>query len=500
MRVLHVFAASFSAIAVGSLFGAAGCSSSSSGPSVDPGPAAWNRTVTRPDDATAASSRSSCTYKAGALPAETLGTSTPVDKDIPVTKIIVLMQENRSFDSYYSQFPKWANRSDIDVAADDVTNPEQVGTPGSPTHARQHAPHKCTYDTDHSWAASHLEYDDGANDGFWQANNDPGQPNGTGSGDRALYYYDQTDLPIYYDLANKFGIADNYHCSLLGPTWPNRMYLYSATSFGVTYKSTFPDLTGKPYPDVMTSVFDELAQRQVSFNIYKNTVPGISVVYATQALTRWGTNPFKTIDGDTSGGTGSLMTDLAAGTLPQVSFIDGALRDEGPLGNDEHPPANIEIGQKFVADILIALMKSPDWPNVAFFLTYDENGGFYDHVPPPPACPPDDTPASLVAEDANWPGGFDRYGFRVPLIVISPYVKKGYVSHNVYDHTSITRFIEAKFKLPALTNRDANADPLMDFFDFKNPPYKTPPTLTEPTVDDSESNYCSTTYPASGGF
>lgn len=497
MRTLARLVVSATAIVLGAFFvgacdeGTVPSTPGDGGADGSTAPAAWDRAVTRPDDATAASQRSACGYKAGALPGETLGQSTPVDKDIPIQKILVLMQENRSFDHYFSKLPAFAGRNDIEVAPDDASNPEKVGTPGSPTHPRAHAPHKCTYDTDHSWHASHLEYDDGKNDGFWQANNDPSQPNGTGSGDRALYYYDQTDLPFYYQLASTFGIADHYHCGLLGPTWPNRMYLYSATSFGLT-DNVFPDLTSKPYPDNMTSIFDELAQRGVSFNIYANTTPGISVVYATQAISRWGANPIKSRN--------DLMTDLANGTLPQVSFIDGDLRDEGPVDNDEHPPSNIQIGQKFVADIVIALTQSPDWKQSAFFLTYDENGGFYDHVVPPPACPPDDSPAKLSGDDANYPGGFDRYGFRVPLLVVSPYVKKAYTSHNVYDHTSITRFIEAKFKLPALTNRDANADALMDFFDFQNPPFVTPPALTEPTVDDNESTYCSSTYPKSGGF
>ncbi len=475
--------------AAGGLFIEA-CSSSSSGPTVLPGPAAWNRAVTRPDDATAASKRAACGYQAGALPGETLGASTPVDTDIPIQKIVVIMQENRSFDSYYSSFPKFANRTDVEVAPDSVTVPEQIGVAGSPTHGRAHAPHKCTLDTDHSWHASHEDYDDGKMDGFWQANNDPTQPNGTGSGDRALYYYDQTDLPFYYNLANTFGIADHYHCGMLGPTWPNRMFFYSATSFGAT-DNTFPDLTGKGYPDVMTSIFDELEQRQVSWNIFADSTPGAAVVYATSIVSRWGRNPILR--------SGDLMTQIAAGTLPQVSFIDGLLGEEGPAGNDEHPPGDVEIGQKFVADIILALEKSPDWQHIAFFLTYDEGGGFYDHVVPPNACAPDSTAAILNGDDAQYPGGFDRYGFRVPLLVVSPYAKKAYVSHNTYDHTSVTRFIETKFRLPALTNRDANADPLMDFFDFKNPPYMTPPSLTEPSIDPNEANYCTTTYSKSAG-
>jgi phospholipase C len=489
MRAARRVVITFSFFAVGATMSAAGCNEGTI-PSAMPGPAAWNRAVTRPDDATAASMRASCGYKAGALPAETLGASTPVDNDIPIQKIVVIMQENRSFDSYFSSFAKFANRTDIEVAPDNVTVPQKINTPGSPTVARAHAPHKCTLDTDHSWKASHEDYDNGLNDGFFQANNDPSQPNDEGDGARALFYYDQTDIPFYYNLANTFGIADHYHCGLLGPTWPNRMYFYSATSFGHT-DNTFPDLTGKDYPDVMTSIFDELEQRQISWNIFADSTPGAAVVYATSIVSRWGRNPILR--------SGDLMTAIAAGTLPQVSFIDGELGEEGPAGNDEHPPGDIEIGQQNVANIILALEKSPDWGHVAFFLTYDEGGGFYDHVVPPNACAPDSTAAILNGDDAQYPGGFDRYGYRVPLVVVSPYAKKGYVSHNIYDHTSITRFIETKFRLPALTNRDANADPLMDFFDFQNPPFVTPPALTAPSVDPNEANYCKATYSNSAG-
>ena len=497
MQAVRRVAVTFSIFAVGAVFTAAGCDEGSlpsapvdAGTDATAGPAAWNRPITRPDDATAAATRKSCGYKAGDLPGETLGASTPVDNDIPIQKIIVLMQENRSFDSYYCALGKFANRTDINVAPDDATNPEKPGVANSPTHPRQHAPHKCTLDTDHSWFAQHSDSDNGLNDGFWQANNDPSQPNGTGSGDRALYYYDQTDLPFYYQLATTFGIADNYHCGILGPTWPNRMYFYSATSFGHV-DNTFPDLTGKTYPDVMTSIFDELEQRGISWNIFADSTPGAAVVYASTIISRWNRNPILR--------SADLMSAIAAGTLPQVSFIDGQLGGEGPAGNDEHPPGDIEIGQKFTADILQALTKSPDWQHVAFFLTYDENGGFYDHVPAPATCAPDNTAPILSGQDATFPVGFDHAGFRVPLLVVSPYAKKGYVGHNFYDHTSLTRFIETKFRLPALTARDANADALMDFFDFQNPPFMTPPTLTEPSVDTNEANYCAATYSKSAG-
>jgi phospholipase C len=183
-----------------------------------------------------------------------------------------------------------------------------------------------------------------------------------------------------------------------------------------------------------------------------------------------------------------------SGQLPQLSIVDPDLTQEGPMGDDDHPPDQIQLGEQWTYNLVQAVMSSPQWAHTALFLTWDENGGFYDHVAPPKACAPDTT-APMLETGMSAPGGFDQDGFRVGLVVVSPYAKKGYVGHTVYDHTSITRFVEAKFKIPALSGRDANADPLMDLFDFQNPPFVTPPTLTAPSVDTSEETYCSANYP-----
>ena len=147
-----------------------------------------------------------------------------------------------------------------------------------------------------------------------------------------------------------------------------------------------------------------------------------------------------------------------------------------------------------MSDVVHALFKSPQWSKSALFITYDEHGGLYDHVAPPSACAPDAVLPILEKSDSAFPGKFDRLGFRVPLLVVSPFAKRAYVSHVVYDHSSITRFIETKFKLPALSGRDANADPLMDVFDFQNPPFVTPPDIPEPAVDAAELAYCEATF------
>jgi phospholipase C len=144
------------------------------------------------------------------------------------------------------------------------------------------------------------------------------------------------------------------------------------------------------------------------------------------------------------------------------------------------------------------MMSSPQWPHSALIVTFDEHGGLFDHVAPPPACAPDDI-APITNPNDNAPGGFDNYSMRVPLVVVSPYAKPHFVSHAVYDHTSITRFIETRFKLPALTKRDANADPLTDMFDFKKAAFATPPQLPTPQVDQQKLDDCIQQFPDDGG-
>jgi phospholipase C len=173
-----------------------------------------------------------------------------------------------------------------------------------------------------------------------------------------------------------------------------------------------------------------------------------------------------------------FLLDAAAGTLPQVSFVDPSFI--GETENDEHPPTSIQVGQAFVAKIVNAVLGSPLWNRTALILTYDEHGGFYDHVSPPPACKPDDTAPLLAPGDE--PGEFDRYGIRVPFVVVSPFARRQFVSHRTYDHTSVLRFIETRFDLPALTRRDANADPLLELFDFRKPAFKKPPRLPAATI------------------
>jgi phospholipase C len=126
------------------------------------------------------------------------------------------------------------------------------------------------------------------------------------------------------------------------------------------------------------------------------------------------------------------------------------------------------------------------------FITYDEHGGLYDHVVPPAACPPDDIAPILAPGDPD--AGFDQLGIRVPMMVVSPFAKQHYVAHHVYDHTSIVRFVEARFVMPALSNRDANAEAPWEMFDFEGVPHANPPWLPTPAVDDNTVGLCQQIY------
>lgn len=434
-----------------------------------PGPEEWNRQVTPPSDDEASQKRVSCEYKAGMLPAETQGKSQPNGKDIPIEHVLVMMMENRSFDHYFQKLPEYG-QPDVEVAPADFSNPGIDGAPVPIFHDTSY----CFVDTNHGWGGVHAQVNGGKMDGFFATNEGHHEVpvNGTLemlTGARALGYYDQTDLPFYYWLANEFSIADHYHSSVLGPTFPNRMYLYAASSLGYTYNTIV---------DAETTLPDYLEQREVDWKIYATGTPGFGIFISKHL--QYADEHLRSID--------DYFADAAAGTLPQFAFIDPNIGREGPDTDDEHPPAVMQVGEKLVANVVDALTKSPAWKKSALFITYDEHGGLFDHVVPPKACPPDDMPIQLEAGEPDIP--FDQLGIRVPMMVVSPYAKKHFVGHHTYDHTSIVRFVEAKFVMPALSNRDANAEAPWEMFDFDSPPHLTPPSIPIPEIDTSKVDAC----------
>jgi phospholipase C len=169
-----------------------------------------------------------------------------------------------------------------------------------------------------------------------------------------------------------------------------------------------------------------------------------------------------------------FLADCRDGTLPSVSIVS-----PGVNSYTEENPGDIQLGEAYSASIINALMQSPAWESTVLFFMYDEHGGYYDHVPPPPAIKPDNIRPG--ADSPGITGAYDRYGFRVPTVIVSPFAKRDYVSHLVHDHTSVLKLIETKWNLPALTYRDANASDLLDSLDLEGPPaFAEPPKLAAP--------------------
>lgn len=412
-------------------------------------PPAIERTMT--DDALA-TQRTACMFGPGAWPGATLGRDVPVGSDIPIEHVLVLVQENRSFDHYFAHL-RDAMNMDVEAPPADWSNPNAMGMPVRPYHDTEY----CINDVDHEWEGVHRQYNNGMMNGF-VTTNDP-------NGQRAMGYMDQTDIPFYYSLASTFAFADHYHCAVLGPTWPNRFYLMAATSFG-NVGNEFVAQDTRAHP--VTTLFSRLDDAGVEWKNYADG-PRMIGFFPYYGIQRSETREHMHSIAD-------LMADLRSGSLPGFAFIEPNYIGNGGDRVDEHPPGMPQMGEQFVEGIVRALMASPAWRSTALFITYDEHGGFADHVPPPPACEPDTNMPTLAGRSVE--GRFDRLGVRVPFFVVSPYARRHFVSHRTYDHTSIVRFVEARFGLPAMTRRDANAAPPMDMFDFASPPFMTPPTIT----------------------
>jgi len=431
---------------------------------VDSGPRPLPTIPGRITDTEASAGRSGCRFERDAMPWETVGESAPLGDDIPIDHIFLLMLENRSFDHYFGSM------DGVDGFPADASNPDATGAPVTPFHMDE----LCSEDVAHSWSASHRQYNGGAMDGF-VTTNDPG-------GERAMGYYDERDLPFYRGLYSTFAMSDHHFCSVLGPTWVNRFYYVGASSFGMTHNDPIPDARILDQPQIIHQRLDDAG---IPWAVFDGDAPFLFTGFARYAGRRL--RRFRPLD--------EFFERAASGDLPPVVWINPAFAG-GVDQTAEHPPGDVQLGQEQVARVVSALFDSPLWERSALFITYDEHGGFYDHVAPPAACPPGDFPPTLSASDE--PGDFDRYGFRVPMVVVSPFAKASYVSDRVTDHASILRFIESRFLLPALTARDANAWPMLDMFDFDAPAFMTPPSLPPATVDADALSACQARFPGGG--
>jgi phospholipase C len=428
---------------------AAGCAQSGGGPSAAQVAAARQQCIE--------SEGKNCPYHAGMYAKDTLPAGTPIGSEIPIDHVILIMQENRSFDTYYSGL----DIPGLDRGSLTATNPDSNGKPVE----RYHFPTKCAPSPDHGWIPQHAYWADGGMDGFVSAQGNSSAPMG---------YYLEEDLPYYYALARTFAFSDRHFCSLMGPTFPNRMFYFAGTSWGITTGLTWGPTTG-PDGQPYASIFTEMDDAKVSWKVYFQDVPTPGIVPSSlNDPQNFDGNPANPVD---------FVNDIMAGKLANVTYVEGT-DSGGPTAVDEGPPGDVDIGQNFVGTVISAVMHSQFWKSSAVFVSYDENGGYYDHVVPPPAVTPDDVPPNIET-----PYRFDQYGFRVPFFAISPYAKRGYVSHVVTDHTSILRFLEARFDMPAMTRRDANADPPFDMFDFDHPD-ESIPDIPIVTVDQAALAAC----------
>jgi phospholipase C len=295
------------------------------------------------------------------------------------------------------------------------------------------------------------------------------------TGLRAMGYYTDADIPYYYFMASSFGTSDAWFSPMMDRTQLNRLYLFAATSQGYAYPPGTNAADSLPL--TAPTIFDSLQKAGISWKIYE-TDPNST--YLTQFAAY---APPNQLPANVVAGT-EFLTDAQAGTLPSVALIEGGYGS----GRDEHPDNNIQTGAAYVASLINGFMASPSWKDSVFILTYDEAGGLYDHVSPQPAVNPDGiAPIDLEPGDICTAGtgancDFNYTGFRVPMIFISPFAKKNYVSHTVSDYTAILKLIETRFGLQPLTKRDAAQMDMTEFFDFPNTPWATPPTTPSQPV------------------
>ncbi len=461
-----------------------------------------------------------------------------------VKHIIVLIQENHSFDNYfgalaYAPGSPYHNANGscftsdhhcIDGLTCSVSDGNltclnsNVNEQGAVVYA-SHSDTRCITDPDHSWYGEHVDLNfDDPNDALKLAlNNGYERDDEPLNGDEVMNFYTQDDLPFYYNVGATFAISDRHFAGTVGPTFPNRSYLETATSFGhVTTADAVPPPGG--YKPITGTIYDLLNNAGVSWADYYQDVPAdifFDEVDVAHNL------PLSTFYDELAGN----------GTLPSVVFLDpnlGVLTNTSE--NDEHPPTDIQRGQYFVSQVVNALRNSSYWNDSVLFISWDESGGFYDHAKPPVAVqagqrtpdgiypgqcedlslPPISEIPGLGAE-CSWnftstsdtsvkdaeelcpalssnPHGaypkscaaFDQLGARVPFIAISPFAKANYVSHVVTDHTSILTLIEQRFLGgKSMTKRDGHATTPEDMFDFDtSPSLNATVTQAQPPVDD----------------
>ena len=373
-----------------------------------------------------------------------------------IDHIVVVMMENRSFDHYFGWHP--------------TANGMQAGLTFNDDSGASHATHKLspdfqgcgTDDPDHSWEGGRVDLDFGKMDGF-QLNGCVTDPNTgaqycrkTPNDEFAIGYYAKEDRPFYNALALNYTTFDNFYSGILAETYPNRIFMHAAQTDRL--ENTL-DISSLP------TIWDRLADAGVSARYYHSDA---------SFLWLWG---FKY--DSISASYDTFLSDAAAGKLPSVSFVEPRfVGEEQGVSGDDHPHADIRAGDAFLSKTFRAVANGPQWANTVFVVTYDEWGGFFEHVAPPRA-------AAANGIDPDVVGGKTLLGMRIPVVVASPYTRgdpaNPRVVSTIFDNTSILKMIESRFNLRPLTPRDASSDvgDLTSALNFNNVNSRVP-TLPNP--------------------
>ncbi len=361
-----------------------------------------------------------------------------------IKHVVVLMQENRSFDHYFGAMPGVRGFSDPRAIPGVFKQPEPDNPDGFlyPFHTDTHSTSaQALPSTSHSWLPQHDSWNNGAMDGFVTARLNKAIDSFDGTAAQySMAYFKRDDIPFQWALADAFTICDGYHCSVLGPTWPNRLYLMTGQvdpaglAGGPTFGNFVPTegWSWQTYPEL-------LSKAGVSWKVY-------------QEVDNFGFNVLEYFDQYQNAPTSSPLYQNAMRFYQPGQFEYDAIHDRLPTVSwilptsyqSEHPDFMPAAGADYVKSIVDAIAANPDvWAKTVFILTYDENDGYFDHVVPPTAPP--GTPGEFITASASTeksaPGPIGL-GFRVPAIIVSPWTVGGFVSHDTFDHTSVIRLIE----------------------------------------------------------
>lgn len=423
-----------------------------------------------------------------------------------IQHIIFVVQENHSFDNYFGTYPH-ANgfpstltipldpnqtylgsvspfhldvNQGILIVGDElppgISDPSELDPGDANTTVPFHLDNESIRpDLSHAWEVAHMAYDNGKMDGFVAAEKST----------LTMGYFDRRDIPNYWDYADHFVLDDNFFSSLMGPSLPNHLYIASGSN-GPT--------TGLDYPWILqggvidnpghwtplenpllvpgevsfswATLAQELSNANMTWTWYDGEErPLRPTIWNVLPLFTYFQNHPKELEEHVKN-TRNFISDVQNGQLPAVSWVIPGGWHPTPwpgacLGEDqsEHPPARPDCGMDYVSYLVNQVMQSQYWESTAFVITWDDYGGFYDHVPPPQ---------------------IDRYGegFRVPTLVVSPWAKHGFIDHTMYEFASMLKLAEVNFNLPTLGTRDVKANDMMNSFDFNQPPQ---PLLIEPT-------------------